>query len=444
MISKVSTASIGGHKSIGVADLSVDQRDAYDRVLGWIKSPHKRQSILTLGGLAGTGKSTVTSVLALHSGIEPIAFMAFTGRASSILRRKLEIAGVDLERHFCGTIHSFMYAPKTKKNRVVVEGDDIRPADDNEYEDVIYQEAELTGWVRKKFKEDAERPRLIVVDEASQVTDDILEDLRDFNIPILAVGDHGQLPPVNGMGALMQDPDIRLEKIHRQAEGNPIIRLAMAVRNTGCFESKYADGIHVKFDRISNLQRHLEERYRTATTEQLLQMAVGCYTNRRRVAINIAVRNIRGTKGPPNIGEQVICLRNNKKRGIYNGMRGFVTRAVERNPERLYQLCTDVRFPEEDVTRYVRMLSHQFNREKTFSTAQELNEKKIIVEKLNEAGELFDFGTTLTVHKMQASSFDDLLLIVERPGGGFVTNDDWKRWAYTATSRASKRITILL
>jgi hypothetical protein len=46
-------------------------------------------------------------------------------------------------------------------------------------------------WIRK----DSVERSLIIVDEASMVDEAIWNDLLSFNIP-MAVGDHGQLPPV--------------------------------------------------------------------------------------------------------------------------------------------------------------------------------------------------------------------------------------------------------
>ena len=61
----------------------------------------------------------------------------------------------------------------------------------------------------------------------------MFEDLKSFGVPILAVGDHGQLPPVRGTFNLMEKPDIRLTKIHRQAENDPIVRLSILAREEG-------------------------------------------------------------------------------------------------------------------------------------------------------------------------------------------------------------------
>lgn len=54
---------------------------------------------------------------------------------------------------------------------------------------------------------------------------------------------------------------------------------------------------------------------------------------------------------------------------------------------------------------------------------------------------LFDFGYAMTVHKMQGSQFDDLVVLAERPGP--VDNESWKRWLYTAITRAASRLTVL-
>jgi exodeoxyribonuclease-5 len=56
-------------------------------------------------------------------------------------------------------------------------------------------------------------------------------DLMSFGTPILVLGDPGQLPPISGGGFFTEhEPDFLLTEIHRQARDNPIIRLAMHVR----------------------------------------------------------------------------------------------------------------------------------------------------------------------------------------------------------------------
>ena len=62
---------------------------------------------------------------------------------------------------------------------------------------------------------------------------DTITRIRDVTpgTPILVLGDPGQLPPVTGGGFFTnQEPDYLLTDMHRQARDNPIIQLAMQVR----------------------------------------------------------------------------------------------------------------------------------------------------------------------------------------------------------------------
>src|SRR5262249_34437968 len=61
----------------------------------------------------------------------------------------------------------------------------------------------------------------VIVDEASMVSEEIHNDLRSFGLPLIFVGDHGQLPPVqrsDGRASnLMDRPALTLQKVHRNA-----------------------------------------------------------------------------------------------------------------------------------------------------------------------------------------------------------------------------------
>ena len=78
------------------SDLSQDQIVAFDAILAWLGgTSFQGKKTLSLGGYAGSGKSTVVSVLA-HELLKlgPLAFCAFTGKASSVLARKLQESGI--------------------------------------------------------------------------------------------------------------------------------------------------------------------------------------------------------------------------------------------------------------------------------------------------------------------------------------------------------------
>ena len=483
---------VGG---ISVKDLSPDQREAYNNVLYWISHPTEKP--LTLGGYAGTGKSTLVSLVAHQVGLP--CFCAYTGKASSVLRRKLKATGIYTvgaqrrmpdgqpsieDRPYCGTIHSLIYRPcdcleprDIAKPCPTCNSETLWAAGRSTCEvghvGAIKTQEEFraleskyvyvqklpdgtcpfrcdTGWVRRDILD--RDYGLIIVDEASMVADDMVRDLQSFQVPILAVGDHGQLPPVGGIGSLMKNPILRLEKIHRQAEGNPIIALSKMVREEGRLPDSVSDD-RVQFGQLRSLDRMIEQRYADASAERLLEMGFACYTNRRRVGLNERIRQVRGFtqtgRELPREGEHVICLRNMKPlrmEPVYNGMRGVLQNDAcwkdnGHTDDSETHLTAHVAFPEDEIpSREFDMLAHQFGREKTYQQIEEL-QRETGIRSFGAAGALFDFGYAMTVHKMQGSQFDDLVVLAERPGP--ISNDDWKRWLYTATTRASNKLTVL-
>src|SRR5574344_1657261 len=62
------------------------------------------------------------------------------------------------------------------------------------------------------------------------VDDIMMSDLLSFGIPVIAVGDPYQLPPIEGKPLDPNGADALLTEIVRQAAGNPIIKIANEVR----------------------------------------------------------------------------------------------------------------------------------------------------------------------------------------------------------------------
>jgi exodeoxyribonuclease-5 len=54
---------------------------------------------------------------------------------------------------------------------------------------------------------------------------------------------------------------------------------------------------------------------------------------------------------------------------------------------------------------------------------------------------LWDFGYALTVHKAQGSQAERVLVFEERFGRS--TDEDWRRWLYTAVTRAERELTVV-
>ena len=55
-------------------------------------------------------------------------------------------------------------------------------------------------------------------------------------------------------------------------------------------------------------------------------------------------------------------------------------------------------------------------------------------------GDLFDFGYAMTVHKAQGSQAKKVILFEERFSK--MSDDEWKRWLYTAVTRAQEELYI--
>jgi ATP-dependent exoDNAse (exonuclease V) alpha subunit len=103
-----------------------------------------------------------------------------------------------------------------------------------------------------------------------------------------------------------------------------------------------------------------------------------------------------------------------------------------------------VGFPEEAILpRNLSLCAPQFFREKVFESVDDLQDRGIPVESMSQAGALFDFGYALTVHKSQGSQAKHVIFVVEDSARG---GDEkfWRRLAYTAATRSSEKLTILI
>src|SRR5688572_5564127 len=129
---------------------------------------------VTLGGYAGTGKTTLISLIRkeLHTSnkLIKVGFASYTGKAARVLKTKLKEASSIYPQDSVGTIHSLIYSPITNDRQ------------------------EIIGWQKK---DEIDRD-LIIIDEASMVDELIWNHLISYKTPIIVVGDHGQLPPIAG------------------------------------------------------------------------------------------------------------------------------------------------------------------------------------------------------------------------------------------------------
>jgi len=381
--------------------MSSDQKLAINNLLNWYGS--KAGQYMTLGGYAGTGKTTLISILRdkikkKHKKVR-VAFVSYTGKAARVLRNKLTENKTMIDGDFVGTIHSLIYSP------------------------IVNNRQEITGWKKR----DVVEQDLIIIDEASMVSASIWNDLLSFNKLIIAVGDHGQLPPIEGSFNLMEKPILKLVKIHRQARHNPIIKLSIMAREEGKIPvGVYAKGIKKLDNRQAWVANEVDEELKNYNFETM----VLCGYNNTRVKLNKFIRSNLGFETEEvNVGDKVICLRNNHTKEIFNGMLGTVESLFDKD-ENWWE--TEIEM--DDGSFYSGMIAKD-----QFGKTSGINFTKKRGRYLK--GDLFDFGYALTVHKAQGSQAKKVILFEERFSK--MTDDEWRRWLYTGITRAEEELLII-
>lgn len=409
-----------------------DQAKALKQVLAWLRGwqngKHKRQ-VFRLFGLAGTGKTTLAKYIAakVYSGEDrirqgPVVFAAYTGKAAARLKQK----GCTPS----STVHRMIYKPIINEDTGKLDG----------------------------FKKNIESPligaALCIVDEVSMVDPAMGKDLEAFGIPILVLGDPGQLPPIKDEGYFTQcDADYMLTEITRQALDSPIIQLALRARNGETIEYGNYDNQVI----VLPSQRSISDKW--------LEWGTGegqfiCGANNTRHHFNQRARDLMGyaERDPlrPVKGEKLIALKNNHMIGIMNGTQWICSKPKEQ-PIKVITNWREVKaygaqpryansqypglgfniksldFVETDgsplILKDIQVSAHQFNK------SMEEPPWKI------QAGcEQFDFGHCITGHKAQGSEWDHVVLINE----AYLFREWARNWFYTGITRAAKKLVIRL
>jgi len=230
----------------------------------------------------------------------------------------------------------------------------------------------------------------------------------------------------------MEAPALRLERIWRQAADSPIIEVATLARQSGVLPvQEFGPGVR-------KLDRALPETGQTV--QELLEnwnpeVLVLCGYNATRVKLNAAIRQMRDMMSPvPQSGDLVVCLRNNRAKHLYNGMLGRLKRVTPtRGDDGTEWYDVEVELEGEDYTYSGYALREQFG---AMTTVRDLP-----VAPDGERGDLWDFGYALTVHKAQGSQAPGVLVFEERFAKS--SEDDWRRWLYTAVTRAERELTVV-
>lgn len=355
---------------------------------GWQDRKHRKQ-VFFLAGYAGTGKTSCAQTIAnLCAPAHRIVYIAPTGKAASRLRQK----GCKSAK----TLHNFIYNVRGEDE----DGDPI--------------------FVSKGVLD--ESPLLIVLDEASMIGEWDQKKLLEHNIPVLALGDTGQVPPVKAVAAYTEaNVDFMLTDIERTSADSNIVRASMFVRGGKRLPVREYDDVRVR-DVITDAD-FIEH---AAEDSQVI-----CSFNKTRINTNTRLRRLLKFEGNlPNVGEKIVCTFNQHGYNFMNGEIGIVigfgsVPDSEREDDDEIGMIIELKSLTDGKIRKVKFNPLSFDQDfDVRTTAQK-----------SVGG--FDFGYAITVHKSQGSEFDNVLVLEE-----IMRGNDYSKMMYTAITRAVKRLTI--
>lgn len=412
--------------------LTPDQENAKNLITEWYV--HTNDQVFVLSGYAGTGKSflidyVVRECLHLKAGEEAV-FVSPTGKAAANLVKNGTPAG---------TVHGLIYT-RDEEDFDVDENGEVIPL-------------ERLRFIKKSSI--SENIRLIIVDEASMVNEEMLHDLLSFQVKCLFCGDGAQLPPVNGTCPLLANPHYTMTEIVRQAADNPIIRVAtMAREGKRIPYGNYGDSVCV----VGRNALSAAQRKRLfLQADQII-----CGRNRTRLQLNQEVRGYLGIAGDallPTENEKVICTLNDWEKPLdeactfflVNGIVGRATN-VQEEMDCLAKMDFRADFMKAPISVVFdtgiftdEYYSHGYGSLAiTLAGGAVVSEnnyellRKLRAEK-EEMITRFEFAYAITCHKAQGSEFDFVIVFDE----SWVFGEEKNRWLYTAITRAKQKLLII-
>lgn len=431
--------------------LNTEQEKAKDLIVEWYNHGNKSEKqCFVLTGYAGTGKTFLITYIVheiLKLSENEVAYLAPTGKAACVLIQKGAL-------NAC-TIHKLIY------NRV----------------EVISQEKIEGKIIKTKGYKFVKKPsiknyKLIILDETSMVTKDIMNDLLSFNIPVICCGDLGQLPPIGRANDILKNPDINLTQIVRQEEGNSIIKLAEMARK----------GIPIQPGNYGNVIVARKELIPEASLKKALLSADQILSGKNKTSnrVNHQMKKWLGYDNTKlNVGEKVICLLNNwseyvdseEKYSLVNGVMGIVQDTKVLNEEEHLGVLSFKADFTDDVCESLIYDNNVFetdeflydfhdhvcltdsgeyqikkNIEKREGEDEATFKKRLrdfILQKkdaiYDEQLNFFNTAYCISVHKSQGSEWKKVVLFDEKD-----SFPEPEKWLYTGITRAKEKLLILI
>ncbi len=377
---------------------------------------NRGEKYTVISGYAGTGKSTsVAAIVQSLPHIDPdvdVVYTSFTGKAVNVLRQK--------GNKNVSTLHRLLYMHKMLPNGKFI-----------------------------KTNVDFIPYRVVVVDEVSMVSMELIQDLFKYPVYVIFLGDPGQLPPIDKKNDnhLLDTPHIFLEEVVRQAAESDIIRLTMQIRDHKPIAYQKSNEVIVAS--------------KGDLSEGMLSWAdiVLCGTNRVRNSLNQQMRELCGMRPEVLVdeGEKIICLQNYWEHTagddgppLMNGTIGYASNVFEQNfyPPKGMRIkdnkipIISATFTSEidDNFGIMDMDKYEFSQGKPYLSPQEHyrlyknhNFSRLIPKS-------FTYGYAITCHKAQGSEWEKVLVYEESFP---YDKEEHARWLYTAATRSSKKLILI-
>jgi len=147
------------------------------------------------------------------------------------------------------------------------------------------------------------------------------------------------------------------------------------------------------------------------------------------------------TRPEPYPTERLVCLKNNHQTKIMNGQLGTLIWLTYAGKD-IFDITVQMDgFPELYSGYTVKECFNKENYDDIFDITGRKRNKDFMKKQKVDCIDAFDFGYAISVHRSQGSEWDRVVLFEER--SNYWDNDFYKKWLYTAVTRAKEKLFII-